>query len=179
LEGIGFQRRQIDFELLKNFANDDGYLGIVRSGALRGIGNFRNQQAFDFLKSRLEYGNDTRESRPVALAAFAEASSWLPEIQRKEATEILCKLLRDPEEKVFKAAVSGLVNLKASSASESLESLRKGTYPALQVWIERQIRKLKQTSEEGAKDLKKEVEDLHKKIRKLEEEVSEMKAKEK
>lgn len=72
------------FKLLQAAADDPGYLGLVRSGvycvtcywiitgALRGIGNLRSTEAFQFLKGRVHYGQEREEARPSAIEAFAE-----------------------------------------------------------------------------------------------------------
>lgn len=67
-----------------NYADDMGYQGIVRSGmkvtlmlydvsgALLAIGKFRTQDAYDFLKARVPYGEEIEFARPAAVKAFAE-----------------------------------------------------------------------------------------------------------
>jgi len=163
------------FELLKNKADDGGYLGFVCSGALRGIGNLRSQEAYDFLKKKVQYG-EREESRPNAIQAFAETAYWLDGRYKKEATEILVGImLRDPEYGVPRnlfAAVKGLKKIGTESVIGSIESAKHRVAVQDHKKLNNAIKHIKKGSHNDLIKLKKELEYLVFKVNFLEEKVS-------
>jgi len=175
LEALGTFGMQ-HFEFLKSKADDNGFLGHVRGGALRGIGNLKSREAYLFLKERVKYG-EKEESRPSAIQAFAEVANWVGENERKEAEQIIIEImLRDPEYGIQRnifASARALAKLHFSSSIGALEAAKQRISHQEYKTIDNAINDIKNANKKDAKNpLQKDVEQLQKKVQELEEKLS-------
>ncbi len=169
LESLGAQRDLRDLPRLIAAADDPGFGGLVRSGALAGLGHHRSRQAFEQLSTRLAYGAERWECRVAAIVGFARAAEWQPEELRKQAREALVDLLRDPTEKVRRTAIDGLVLLGATEAKAAVEATESSFAAQWAPWVRRRVQKLA-TSGDGAasEKLRSQIEKLEKRVADLE-----------
>jgi HEAT repeat protein len=74
--------------------------------------------------------------------ACLSQAKWHDKQSRTIATEELLQLLRDPQERVRRAAISGLVLLEASGAIGSINAAKASFSVQFHPWIDRQVQKL-------------------------------------
>jgi len=175
---LGRQRGEHDLDLLTAGADDVGYRSLVRSGALRGLAATRTQAAFETLLSRAGPGRDTQDTAMVVPSAIAGAAFHVDRRHRDRAVEVLTDLLRDPDWRVRRAAIGGLAVLKASPAAGAVEA-------ALATFPEQDHPRLRRTlaalragpGDAGdAAKLRKELDEVAEKNRKLEERLDNIEA---
>ncbi|MEN8149282.1 MAG: M1 family metallopeptidase [Planctomycetota bacterium] len=180
LLSLGMQRGEEDLDRLRESAADDGYRGIVRSGALAGLAATRTEAAFEVLAGSCDYGDQPHDARPAAPGALAGLSGHVDRRLKTRAVEKLIDLLRDPDDRVRRTAIGGLASLKAGEATGAVEA-------ALATFAEQdrpRLRRSLKTLRGGDADagaaakLRKEFDDLQERHRKLEARVDELEAKE-
>lgn len=178
LAALGSQRGDKHIERLIEASRDDGWMGIVRRGAIRGLALTRSPQAMAELQGRIAYGTEPDVTRDVVVASQASLFLWTDKPLRRPTEERLVELTRDPRLEVRMAAARALVNLDARSAIPALEAL-KGTvadqeWPEVDGWIAT-LRK----SGGGADSAKQreEIKELRRTVRGLEERLSGLEAK--
>eukprot|EP01119_Soliformovum_irregulare_P006637 TRINITY_DN1883_c5_g1_i3.p1 TRINITY_DN1883_c5_g1~~TRINITY_DN1883_c5_g1_i3.p1 ORF type:complete len:543 (+),score=226.41 TRINITY_DN1883_c5_g1_i3:1074-2702(+) len=165
LEGLGKYGRKYE-EILKKSAEDMGWLGIVRGGAYRGLSQFRNSEIHEFLKQRVAPG-EMEESRPAAIAAFAENASWLEERYKRDAVEVLCNILAEDDygvPRVLLAAIHALAVLQDENSISKLKAVKVKLDPQDHIEVDQAIKSINSKGE----PLKKEIQTLREKIEKLE-----------
>jgi aminopeptidase N len=170
MAALGAQRGTADLDQLRDAAGDDGYRSLVRGGALRALASTRTEEGFETLLTRNGYGRETDDASWAAAGALGGATEFLGSASRARAVERLRDLLRDPREKVRRAAIGGLARLRATEAAGDVEkclgTFAKQYHPPLQ--------RMLQTIRAGAGDpaasakLKKSVERLEAENRRLE-----------
>jgi len=125
LASLGRQRGDAHLEPLTAGAERDDYRGLVRAGGLRGLGESRSEAAFEFLLTRIGYGQEKAACAPTAIAALATCAAHQEKRLKDRAAEIITDQLRDPRERVRMAAAAALGQLKAASAVPDLEAAMK------------------------------------------------------
>jgi len=131
----------------------------------------KEEEVFEYLRKLVEYGNlDVEVNRSSLVSSFVSYTSNLNDPKKQRITEsILVDLLRDPLMRVRKAAVLGLVSLKARSKASTLSAMRGQFSQQDQHWLEKKISSLSSPTSNSTDQLKKEIQLLQTKIRKLEE----------
>ncbi|KAL6074450.1 Peptidase family m1 domain containing protein [Balamuthia mandrillaris] len=194
LQALGVQGKSEDFALLledsfypqqqQQHPHLRPYDSFIRIGALRGLAKLAastasdektKQQVLEALSQRIGASNPD-DTRPAAIEAFAQAAASQAsqqEEKKRMAVEQLIALLRDPLLRVRKAAVTGLVVLKAGPgrAAEAVSAVASEIAEQDLPWLERQVKSLRASSSGGGeevKDLRKQVEELQARLRKLE-----------
>jgi len=122
LLSLGRQRGDADLEILMAGADDDGYRSLVRGGAIHALAATRTEAAFEFLLGRAGYGRDREDARNNVPGALAGVAAHVDRRHRDRAVEALVELLLDPDPRVRRAAIGGLGRLKASEASGAVEA---------------------------------------------------------
>ena len=173
LEALGHQNQIEDLTYLMRFASDinlAGYHGLTRAGALKGIAEIRNIEAYEFLIHRLDYGQEMEPVRPSAVIAFARSAHYQEKLLRRKAIEKLVELLRDRDIQVIRATIEGLVLLEATDSVERMDRVRIMFSEQDHAWLDKQLQKLKSVEESSIiHQLTKRIEDLETKQRRLEE----------
>jgi aminopeptidase N len=170
-EALGAQREQAPYGLLLAAAERPSFNGLAQSGALRGLAASRHPAAIDALLARIAYGATSIYARPAAVAALAEAGKGLERRERERVVEALVDLLRDPVDRVAMAAVRGLGTMQANEAIPALESFAAGRVVQEAAVALRVIEELRRSDRVDGSALKKQVETLQDRVRKLEDEV--------
>jgi aminopeptidase N len=173
-EALGAQRQEAPFELLADAARQEGYNGVAQQGALRGLGATRRPEALNLLLERAAYGATSNRARPAAVAALADIGQGLEKASRERVVEKLTDLLRDPWDAVRRAAARGLRTAKAPEAIEALEAFGRGLAHQERVEVERLIASLRDEDKLDGSALKKQIEELREKVRKLEDGLQKM-----
>lgn len=170
LLSLGSQRGEADLDALTAAAGDDGYRSLVRAGALRGIAATRTDAGFETLLGRNGYGKETDDASWVAAGNLAVATEFVGKAARAHGVERLRDLLRDPREKVRRSALAGLASLNAAQAAADAESCLATFAEQDHPRIRRQINAMRKgPADEGATaKLKKDLEKMEEKSRKLE-----------
>jgi HEAT repeat protein len=171
LESIGKKRKEAPLDLFLSAIEEEGFNGIVQSGALSGLAETRREEAVDPLLASVTYGATPVRARSAAVTALGDIGKGQEKARREQIVETLSDLLRDPWYPVhFEAAYS----LKRMGAVEALPALTAYTNRLSyqdQVDIEALIDDLAEEDKVDGSALKKQVEDLQEKLRKLEDRV--------
>ena len=175
LAALGAQRDGRDIPTLESAAAVEGLHRIVARGALAGLGA---QRALNKLEGRLPYGAEPAESRPFAVAAYGRGAAACDLDVRRRAAELLIDLTRDPQQQTRMRTGAALAGLGIPAAIPALESLKKLESNQDAPRIERWIQRLKKgrVGEETSR-LRKQVETLEEKHRKLEERLQDLESK--
>ncbi len=176
-ESLGKQRREAPLQLLLEASRQESFNGVVQSGALRGLAATRRSEAVDALLERVTYGQTANHARPAAVSALADIGQGQEKGKREEIVETLIDLLRDPWFPVQRGAASALQKAKAVEAIPDLEAFARRLAHQEKVKIEEIIRDLRNMDKQDGSTTKKQVEDLRKTIRRLEDRVEKLAAK--
>jgi aminopeptidase N len=167
LEGLGAQREAAPFEELARRSGADGFGGHVQSGALRALAATRRPEALDLLLERSRPGATSSRARPAAAAAIGELGRVLERGARERARERLEELLRDPAERVRRAALSALQTLGDAAAAPALEAYRASVSDQERAGVDRALASLRSAETPRALAEAKRLEELEAKVRKL------------
>jgi aminopeptidase N len=170
-EAMGKQRQQAHWAVLTEGARRDSFNGLAQQGALRGLAATRRTEAIDLLMARVAYGATSNRARPAAVAALADIGKGQQKAERERIIEALVDLLRDPWERVRFSAARGLVALKAPEAIPALEAFGRSRSQQERVTIEGLVKSLREEDKLDGSALKKHVEDLQDKVRKLDDQL--------
>jgi Aminopeptidase N len=168
LEALGAQRQDAPWDRLVEAAGREEFSGFVQSGALRALAATRRSEAIPLLMEHVPYGMLPSRTRPAAVAALADIGSVQEKPQREPILEKLLDLLRDPAPSVRKAAAQGLKTLRAAQAVSALEAYRRTLALQDQVEVDRILKAIKEGAGPPEEALKKQLEELQEKYRKLE-----------
>jgi len=177
-DSLGAQRHMEDFEVLgRTGESDPGLHGLVRAGALSGVGRLRSPEGHEWLDARIEYGVEAESLRHHAVKAFGDSAVFQDRRRRLLAVERLADLTRDPADRVRMRAGAALGGLGETSAIGALEALKtaqaKQDAPAIERWIGR-LRKGAEGEEVTA--LRRQFEELQDKHRTLDERLQNLEA---
>ncbi len=176
LQAIGKQRQAAPLDLLLEASETEGYNGIVQSGALRGLASTRREEAVEPLLARVQYGATSNRARPSAVSALGDIGKGQEKARREQIIETLSDLLRDPWYLVKYFTVYGLKAMEAVEAIPALEAYARSLSFQDQVATEKLIAGLRDADKVDGSALKKQVEDLQEKLRKLEDRVEKLAA---
>jgi len=104
-------------------ADDDGFGGHRRIGALRGLGKLRTARGRQVLGERLEYGAAPHNERSVAAEALADSARFGDAGERAEALGRLSALSRDPVYAVRMASTRALATLGEKGGRAALAAV--------------------------------------------------------
>ncbi len=170
-EAMGKQRQETLWAVLVEGAQRDSFNGLAQQGALRGLAATRRTEAIDLLMERVAYGATSNRARPAAVAALADIGVGQERAERERIVEALVDLLRDPWDRVRFSAARGLVALKAPEAIPALEAFARSRSHQERVTVDDLVKSLREEDKVDGSALKKQVEDLHDKVRKLEDQL--------
>jgi len=178
LSSLGKQRGGEHLDRLRSEAEADGWWGWGRRGALTGLGQTRTEEARAYLASRVGYGDGPVQVRVAAAEALAEAGRWQELGPRQQTLEVLSDLVRDPEYSLRLATSRALRRLGMSGAITALEAAALSLAPQDRPKIERSIAGLRRQLKAGGTvpALRKQVEELGEKMRKLADRVDTLEA---
>ncbi len=168
-EMLGMQRDDAPLERLLRAARakGDGFGWHAQSGAYRGLAATRTREAARALLERSRYGGSPARSRPACVAALGDAGRPLEKADRDRVLERLVDLLRDPVDRVRRAAMAGLESLCASEAIGALRAYRETLSEQEAADVDRAIRALRDEEKPKVAALEKRLEELDERLRKL------------
>jgi aminopeptidase N len=175
-EAMGAQRNDALWDVLVQGSQEVGYNGISQSGAFKGLGATRREEAVDLLLEQIDYGIHSNRVRPAIVSALADIGQGLERMKREQVVETLSDLLRDPWRDVRWQAASGLRKMNAPQAIPTLEAFRRSVSQQEQVYVEQLIESLRNADKIDGSAMKKQVEDLRDKVRKLEDQLQKVEA---
>jgi aminopeptidase N len=173
---MGAQRQLADWELLVAGSQQTGHNGVAQSGAFRGLAATRRPEAVDRLMEAAAYGRHSNRVRPAIARALADIGQGLEKATRERAREALEDLLRDPWPNARRAAAYGLVDMKAAEGIPALEAYGRSLTHQDRVRLDQAIGRLRDEDKSDGSAVKKQVEDLNEKVRKLEEQLQKLEA---
>jgi aminopeptidase N len=176
-EALGKQRREAEWDLLVEGAGRDSFNGYAQSGALRGLAETRRAEAIDLLMERVVYGATSNRARPAAVQGLAEIGKGQEKAARERVVEKLVDLLRDSWDRVSRSAAVGLKTVKAPEAIGALQAYGWRLSHQEQVSVERLVKALRAEDMVDGSAVKKQVEELQEKMRKLDEQLQKLQAK--
>ncbi|OBZ84302.1 Glutamyl aminopeptidase [Choanephora cucurbitarum] len=179
LISLGSQRNPEDLEYLLQVAKDDSKLGqhgIIRSGALKALGQHRSEEAFRYLLGRVHYKQEHFRARPFALQGLIYSAEWQTKRLKNEAVEALETLIRDPNSSVRRVAVAGLVKMNVTSKYGQIATTKSMYSTDEQAWIDRKLVELRSSGSNGSqKEInaqKETIDKLETRVKKLEEKLA-------
>jgi len=169
LTSLGKQRGEDHLDRLRSEAEVGGWWGWGMRGALTGLGQTRTEDARDYLAGRVRYGDGPTQVRMAAVEALAEAGRWQELGGREQTLETLSDLVRDPEYSVRLATSRALRRLGMPGAIAALEATARSLAPQDRPKVRRSIAGLRRQLKAGGTvpALRKQVEELTEKVRKL------------
>jgi aminopeptidase N len=170
-EMLGAQRDQAPWELLRAAVETPSFNGVAQSGALRGLAASRRPEAIDILLQKSRYGGVSNRARHAAVSALADIGKGQENAVRERIVEQLIDLLRDPWQPVAWTAAHGLVAMRAPEAIPAIEAFGRALAHQDQAVTERLIADLRSQDKSDGSAVRKQVEELQEKVRKLEEHV--------
>ncbi|MFN2189879.1 MAG: hypothetical protein ACK2T3_14030, partial [Candidatus Promineifilaceae bacterium] len=174
---MGRQRKNADWDLLLAGSRQSGYKGIAQAGAFAGLAATRKEDAVDILLKESVYGaQDNRVRRSITLA-LGDIGQGLEKAKREEVVEALEDLLRDQNWNVTWQALSSLVTMKASESIPAIDAYGRSQSRQTKVWVDKFISRLRDSDKSDGSAVKKQVEDLDEKMRKLQDKVQQLEAK--
>lgn len=173
-EALGAQRENAPYDLLARAACREDRYGIEQSGALRSLAATRREEALDLLLERAAYGATSNRARPAAVTALGPLGRSFDRRRREQVAERLQDLLRDPIDRVRRAAVTGLRALGDPRAIPALEAHRTGLSDQDKVSVDRAVQAIRQAVKPKVPALEKGVDELREKLRKLEDRLGKM-----
>jgi aminopeptidase N len=176
-KAMGQQRRKADWDVLMAGSQEYGYKGIAQSGAFVGLASTRKEEAVDMLLKEVSYGAQDNRVRVYIVSALADIGQGLEKVKREGIIECLEDLLRDPNWNVTWSAVKGLLTMKASESISTIDAYGRAQSYQTKVWVDKFISSLKDEDKTDGSAVKKQVEDLDEKVRKLEEQLQKIAAK--
>lgn len=171
LEALGKQADATPFDLLADTAQDDTHHWRVQAGALRGLGETRRDQALPILRTRARYGATRQSARTAAITALGALARSLERGPRQDVVEQLADHLRDPWHKAQWAAAQALGAAGDPAAIAPLEGYARTQPHQDAVAVERIVEGLRANDKADGSAVKKEVEDLRDKVRRLEQQL--------
>jgi aminopeptidase N len=175
-EALGAQREAAPFDVLAEAARLESYHGFAQSGAFRGLAATRRAEAIDLLSQNVAYGACSERARPAAVEALADIGKGQEKAARERIVEQLIDLLRDPAERVRFAAARGLKTARAPEAIDALQAFSRPLAQQDRVAIERLVAELREEDKLDGSALKKQVEELREKTRKLQDRLDKVEA---
>ncbi len=167
LEGLGRQRGDAPYDDLVRRSGIAGFGGHVQAGALRALAASRRSEAASVLVERSRVGATTNRARPAAVAALGEIGRTLERGERERVRDRLVDLLRDPVERVRRAALLALETLGDGEAVGALTAYRASVSEQEQMMVDRILAGLRGTESPRTAAIEKHIEDLESKFRKL------------
>jgi aminopeptidase N len=171
LESLGKQREAAPFDFLLAASKKESFNGIVQAGAFSGLAATRHEEAVRPLFDSVAYGATLVRARQAAVAALGDIGKGQEKARREQIVETLSDLLRDPWFVVHSQAARSLKEMGAVEAIPALRAYSKRLSFQEKVDIEKLIHELAEKEEVDGSALKKQVEDLQEKIRRLEDRV--------
>jgi aminopeptidase N len=176
-EAMGKQRREARWDVLVEGAQRESFNGCAQSGAFLGLAATRRDEAIDLLMEKATYGATSNRARPIAVQALADIGKGQEKARRELIVEKLVDLLRDPWDRVGWFAAQGLRTVKAPEAIGALQAYSHTLSHQERVVVERIVKSLRQEDKVEGSALKKQVEELQEKVRKLEDQLQKLAAK--
>ena len=171
LESLGKQRKAAPLDFLLAASEEEGFNGIAQAGAFGGLAATRREEAIDPLLAHVVYGAAPVRARQAAVAALGDIGKGQEKERREQIVETLSDLLRDPWLVVNKQAAHSLKDMRAVEAIPALTAYAKRLSYQEAVEIEKLIQDLAEEDKVDGSALKKQVENLQEKIRRLEDRV--------
>ncbi|MFT5681683.1 MAG: aminopeptidase N [Myxococcota bacterium] len=177
LIALGAQRGDAWVDTLKGALTEDSWGGLVRRGAVVGLGRTFSRQALTPLMARLTDTAEIPLVRRAAASALASLARELDRATKRRAMEALIDTLSEPDHGVRMSAVAALGVLGDRRAVSAIESARGTTAAQFHPHLERAIRKLRRTGTgtEAAR-LRTQVETLTAQMQKLEHRLQDLEA---
>ncbi len=176
-KAMGAQRRRADWDVLIAGTQEPGYKGIAQSGAFVGLASTRKDEAVDLLLEQSVYGSQDNRVRRNIVSALADIGQGLEKAKREEVVECLEDLLRDPCWSVTWQAVRGLLTMKASESIPAMDAYGHSQTHGTKVSVDKFISELRDEDKSDGSAVKKQVEELNEKVRKLEDQLQQIAAK--
>lgn len=173
---LGAQRHQAPLALLTAAAGQPTPDGRVQAGAFQALGETRQLDALPILQTKAAYGGSPNRARPAAVTALAALGKSQERATRDAVAEQLIDLLRDPWPPVAWAAARGLAALAAPAAADALDAFGRALSAQERAEVDRLVAALRQEDKLDGSAVKKEVEELRDKLRKLEDQVQTLSA---
>lgn len=171
LVALGKQRGQAPLELLTQYAQDPSSHWRVQSAAQRALAETRQEQVAPLLRANATYGAARHSVRVAAADGLARLGRTLERAPRAAVLEQLSDHLRDPWWHMRWGAAGALNRLGDPAAIPVLESFRRRLSDQDRAAIDRAIEGLRQADKLDDSALKKQVDDLRDKVRRMEEEL--------
>ena len=170
-DALGMQRDEAPWDRIVEAAGTPDRYGFAQSAALRALGATRRVEAVGLLTERLREGETSNRARPAAAGGLGVLARGLRGHPREEAVDALAAALRDPFERVRKAATMALGHVGDLRAVGALRALTDRTCAQEKPAVRKAIRQIQASQEPRAAGLEKKVDDLLLRLRKAEDQI--------
>lgn len=175
-EMLGDQRGDAPFEKLVEAAKTDTPLGWEQQGALKALAGTRRREALQPLLDASHYGTTANNARFVTGAALGSLAKYAEPHDRERAVERLSDMLRDPNGRTRKSALSGLQTAGATEAVSGIEAWGRGLSDQERTDVKRALRAIRASAKPKAKEVEKQLEEFRETVRKLNDRVEKLEA---
>jgi aminopeptidase N len=170
-EMLGMYRDDAPIDRLAEAAKINDTYGFEQAGALRGLAASRKPEALEVLAGQLKYGDMQTRTRMVGAMALGGYARLLENQPKAKAVETLTDLLRDPQMKARKGAMHGLSASQSGAGIGPLSQFRETLSDQEKVDVDSVIKGLRGSQTPKVGELEKQLEELRKKLMKLEDRV--------
>jgi aminopeptidase N len=175
-QALGAQRAAADWDVLVEGSETEGYHGLAQSGAFAGLAATRRPEAVGRLLDVADYGRESNRVRPGIALALGDIGRGLEKAEREKVVEKLTDLLRDPWPDVHWRSSMALARMKATEAIDALEAYGRQLSHQEAVRVDKLVAGLRSEDKEDGSAVKKDVERLNDKVRRLEEQLQKLAA---
>lgn len=170
----GYKRESANVEALHEAARTSGWAGIAASGAIEALAESRNVAAVKPLMDCTQPGHAPHRNRANAYRALGRLGAYLEKRDRERVIEFCIKGLRDSHRSVQRAAVDALASLKAGHSAGAIEAYAHTLSHQEKVGVLRTLEALRTPENAKVAALEREIEELRKASKKLEERLSKL-----
>lgn len=168
-KAIGAQRENADIDALRAAASVSTFHEVARGGALAGLAETRRFEVAETLMQVARHGAAATRARQNAAKALGTLGAVLEKREHERVREYLEDLLRDPEQRVGRAAASALVAMGAKKSIGAIEAFQARLSRQEQVSMTRLVEGLHKSGDQKVASLEKQLEELRSDYRGLEE----------
>jgi len=171
---VGSFREKAPIDEIAQAARQEGFGLLEQWGAIEALGESRQAIAAEVLMERTRDGATSAKNRGAAAKTLGQLGAFLEKRAKEMITEHLTTLLRDENLIVGRGAVDGLAALNAREAAGAVEQFLKRLPRQDAVAGQRTLAKLKAPEAEQVTALEKELEELRKALRGMEERITKL-----
>jgi aminopeptidase N len=175
---LAAQRDGGDIDRLVALADDGGWWGLVRQGAIQALALTRSEAGLDAIVPQLHRDRAPLQVRAVAAQAVGDCARWLAPPAQARALDALRDAAYDPAYRVRRSAVRGLGSLGTAAAPAAMEAFAPVLADQDRPAVRREAAAVRRSLRDGGRvqELTKQVEGLQGRAQALEKRLEDLEA---